>query len=675
MRPLLLITLLIISSLNSNAQDISSNWTFGQMAGLSWNTGTPQEFTSGITSDEGCASISDRWGNLLFYTDGVTVWNNINTPMPNSLPTSPGGTLVGFSSSTQSALIIPKPLDSTYYYIFTTGNDLSHDGYYYTGVNMNENAGLGDIDPGQKNIQLVTSSCEKLCATYHANGTDIWVITHPFNSGDFQCFLVTDSGINTTPVISTTGIFVTGGFEIGYGYMKMSPDGSLIAAANQALDKYELYTFDNATGTISLLLSMPSSYQHAYGVEFSPDGSKLYGSMRFSNKIYQWDVSSNVPGTIMASQAWVATLSTNFGGAIQAGPDDKLYIARKNQPYLSVVNNPNENGINCNFTEVGVSLGTNSSREGLPSFLHDLDIKAIIGSANYCVDSLCQFEALQSTWLDSVRWDFGDPFSANNNSDSINSTHVYTQAGTYEVSLYVYNGIFVDSTVQSIVIDGYPSTNLIDTTICEGSSIQLSAQADNGTFLWSNGSVDSTITVSTAGDYYITVSNACATINDTMELNITPVPLVGFSTDSISISIPYELIPFTINTENYLWSTGSTDSVITVSSTGWYYITVSNSIICTDVDSIYVNYLTAIQNINSENRFALYPNPANKQLNVKLFTAPKEDATISIFNTSGQCVYIERLDTSHSSIDISNLAPGIYYVSLLGEQTRISIIR
>ena len=62
------------------AQGEFNNWYFGYEAGITFNSGVPV-FTSGgqTFTDEGVASVSDPSGNLLFYTDGQTVWNRDNS--------------------------------------------------------------------------------------------------------------------------------------------------------------------------------------------------------------------------------------------------------------------------------------------------------------------------------------------------------------------------------------------------------------------------------------------------------------------------------------------------------------------------------------------------------------------------------------------------------------------
>jgi len=111
-----------------NAQDYkrTQNWYFGDKAGLSFATDPPTPLTDGAMSTvEGCATISDTAGNLLFYTNGVTVWNKNHQVLQN------GTGLKGDPSSTQSAIIIPQPGNDSVYFIFTTTDFGRTDGLQY----------------------------------------------------------------------------------------------------------------------------------------------------------------------------------------------------------------------------------------------------------------------------------------------------------------------------------------------------------------------------------------------------------------------------------------------------------------------------------------------------------------------------------------------------------------
>ena len=100
---ILLFTTLVYS------QQEASVWYFGHNAGIKFNaSGTVTALTDGqLATSEGCATISDGTGNLLFYTDGVSVWDRNHQIMQN------GTGLMGHTSSSQSATIVPLPGSST----------------------------------------------------------------------------------------------------------------------------------------------------------------------------------------------------------------------------------------------------------------------------------------------------------------------------------------------------------------------------------------------------------------------------------------------------------------------------------------------------------------------------------------------------------------------------------
>ncbi|MDN6281178.1 MAG: cell surface protein, partial [Psychroflexus sp.] len=75
----------ILLSWASSSQNEAHNWYFGDKAGLNFETSPPTALTDGaLATNEGCSSISTADGQLLFYTDGRTVWNKNHNPMSNA---------------------------------------------------------------------------------------------------------------------------------------------------------------------------------------------------------------------------------------------------------------------------------------------------------------------------------------------------------------------------------------------------------------------------------------------------------------------------------------------------------------------------------------------------------------------------------------------------------------
>ena len=228
------------------AQKEGNIWYFGENAGLDFNNGSPVALTDGmLNTQEGCASICDANGNLLFYTDGMLVYNKNHGIMPN------GTGLFGHSSSTQSAIIVKKPMSNNLYYIFTvngiTGNA---GGLNYSVVDMSLDLGLGDIT-ADKNILLFADACEKVTAIKHQNGVDFWIVAPQHTTNTYYSYLLTSVGLSLAPVLNNVGSI----FDDS-GYLKASPDGTKIIVANSFTPSF-LFDFDRSTGLLSNMMSFP----------------------------------------------------------------------------------------------------------------------------------------------------------------------------------------------------------------------------------------------------------------------------------------------------------------------------------------------------------------------------------------------------------------------------------
>src|SRR5665213_1692205 len=317
--------ILFLFSLPVIAQPLSNNWYFGANAAVTFTSGSPVAVSgSAINTFEGCATISDATtGNLLFYTDGITVWDRSNSIMPNG-----NGNLLGNPSSTQSGIIVQKPGSTTLFYIFTADAQGGNYGINYSIVDMTLNGGFGDLST--LNTNVLPQAAEKLTAVRHANGNDIWIIMHGCTDNNFYSYLLTNAGLTVAPVISCVGCFYTnysGGYDETIGYLKASPNGRKLAAAIwEQIDTVQVFDFNNCTGVVSNPISIGySGGDDPYGVAFSPNNNVLYVGCWVNQKLYQYDLSSNNQATINASQ-YLVTSGTYSCAAIQLGLDGKLYV-------------------------------------------------------------------------------------------------------------------------------------------------------------------------------------------------------------------------------------------------------------------------------------------------------------------------------------------------------------
>ncbi len=468
---LLSILMLLLVAQGSLAQRQASRWYFGDKAGLDFNSGTPVALTDGrLNTHEGCSSMSDQNGNLLFYSDGISVWDKAHRLMPN------GTGLFGHESSTQSAIIIPKNGSTTQYYIFTVDEpdpDLNNDkpinhGLNYTLVDLSLNNGFGDVVTSEKNVPLITydpgdpsesmlKCSEKITAVQHNDESSIWVITHFVDA--FYAFEVDENGVSNTPVISPSNTVVpTGGYkQNGIGYLKVSPDGKKIGIAHSQVSfrnqsgpktpssqtgKVLLYDFDASTGRVSNEQTLLSG-SVPYGIEFSPKSTKLYTSVNMyesdgspkGSSLFQFDLTAN---NIIKSKVDIRT-STHVAGGLQLAIDGKIY--RAGYPVsgagfnISVINRPELIGLACDYQQNAVSLGGRPAELGLPPyvqsfFLFKFEFK------NVCLGDATEFMITGDAPFESVEWDFGDGTTSTETSPE----HIYSQPGDYTVSLIKYVG-------------------------------------------------------------------------------------------------------------------------------------------------------------------------------------------------------------------------------------------
>jgi gliding motility-associated-like protein len=398
--------------------------------------------------------VSDQQGNLLFYTDGVTVYNKLHQVMAN------GNGLFGNFTSAHSATIIRDPGSTSLYYIFTLSSTHTSS-LCFSLVDINLAAGNGSVVA--KNVLIATNMAEKFSYTRHCNGVDWWLVTHDGVGQSFKSFLLTNTGVVTSPTVSTLGFGATPIpiMQPAYYCMKLSPNGKKLATSNSlflapnAPSPVELFDFDNVTGVVSNSASLiaytwPNSPVSPYSCEFSLDGTKLYAST-LEGGITQWDMCAGSNSAIASSSTSIV-LSGIAKGGMQLAPDGKIYVARVGQTSLGVINNPNLSGSACNYVDGGFTI-FGQSRYGLPNFS---SVKPLpppytytLGSCyavNFSAPPLSLLNTYSTTqclstgyYVTGMQWYFDDPASGFANYSSLsNPSHTFSGLGIYNAKLVVY---------------------------------------------------------------------------------------------------------------------------------------------------------------------------------------------------------------------------------------------
>ncbi|MBL7837432.1 MAG: gliding motility-associated C-terminal domain-containing protein [Bacteroidetes bacterium] len=587
----LLILLFLQFTLTSNAQKHFNNWYFGDKAGLDFNTSPPTILKNSMMSTrEGCSSISDSSGNLLFYTDGTTVWNKNHDTMTN------GFGLLGHFSSTQSALIAQKPNSSDIFYIFTTdaliGFSDSNNGVNYSIVDMSLNGGLGEVIT--KNILMFKSSNEKITAVSHYNKQDVWIASIKRNSDSIYVYKLTEFGL-TGPLIQRNVGNAIGNdlFKAGVGQIKFSCNGKYIAYAESGNDrKVHLMDFDDKTGILSNSRKLINVTYSPYGIEFSPNGKFLYVSTNFPGGIYQIPIDS-IKGTF-SFDSFAIKLNSKlmFFSGMQLGPDGRIYVAMNQDSFLSVINDPDSPGLKCNLAINSIKLNGRLSYHGLPNCVQSQVYYPIkIETDTTCILDSVHF-SIKNTEVNSVLWDFGDGNSEFNNSKEIR--HLYNDSGNYIVQAKISLPNGKDTLVFASIRIEYIKYPLFgnDTVLCIGDSIRLDASdLSISNYVWNDGFQLPIRVIKNSGKYRVDASNTYCKASDSIVISYAKKPVVYLGNDTAFCHQFSHLLNAGKDFKYYQWNTGDDTYSITVNNAGTYSVKVLDSLMCAAADTIKLDEL------------------------------------------------------------------------------------
>lgn len=168
------------------------------------------------------------------------------------------------------------------------------------------------------------------------------------------------------------------------------------------------------------------------------------------------------------------------------------------------------------------------------------------------------------------------------------STIIAIMDGEYSVMAIDSNGCESQDTIDVTILP-LPMIDLgADTNAC-GGPVVLDTRNPSYTTLWSTGSTNSTLPVSTTGNYSVTVTdrNNCSA-SDSVNVSIGTVPFVFLGADVNSCQTAVNLDAGNPGS-TYLWSNGMMSQIISAGASGSYWVEVTNSDGCSGTDTVVVN--------------------------------------------------------------------------------------
>ncbi|MFN6179054.1 MAG: PKD domain-containing protein [Flavobacteriales bacterium] len=455
----LLLLMAFLLCVGAHGQLQNNQWRFGFNSAINFNT-SPPTYPAGAALPtieppllegiliEGSASIADRsTGELLFYTDGFTVWNALDQPMPN------GSDLGGSDllSSYMAAVIVPVPGGCTKYYIFCIDDyENGSDGITYSVVDMSLDGGLGDVVPGQKGLPLYDNESELLLAYPKSTGDGYWLITNgaDLDNPAVAAFEITALGVNPVPVLSPVN--GNGSGRLNYQGTRFACASTIVTDISEFLG-FNLYDFDAANGQLSNPVNVPfvAPGEVLQYFEFTFSGDHFYAGGNYA--LYRFDLTSNDPAAIAASGELLPVGNqTEPHGAAQAGPDGDLYYVVGDQ--VLRIEEPDDPVAIGPITELPAEVRPSYC---LPQWIHllptDIPLGAIEQTGDSCFQTTQQFTVSDAASVTSIAWDFGDPGTGSNNtSNLIAPAHAYSAPGSFNVTAIVTTACGIDSLLLSI---------------------------------------------------------------------------------------------------------------------------------------------------------------------------------------------------------------------------------
>lgn len=595
MKSITIVLLLLLASSFAIAQKENSNWIINPKQALDINTRpltiqntSIDKYSPPYNVDRWCA-VSAANGDLLFYTDGNTVWDKNHDTLLNGTSisqTNNRGSGWGKDSTSYhigNVVIVPMPANPNKYYIFTTGLALefTSNGYQryfslpkYSIVDMTLNNGKGGIANGQKNILLYPSDAGRVNAAAGTGMCNKWIAYTSRYTDELFTHQIDGHGINTTPVRSSTSISYP-------QMMKFSNDNSKLAIAGSATTPkdsatpnkppytFALYDFDPLTGIASneLIINQINITQNkTFYFDFSADNSKLYyytvDSTQF--RYYQIDLSQPNNSAVLASSQLVFTRTNNYAGTrdLLLADNNKIYQLIDTNKFL-VIGHPNKKGTACDIHYETV----NPQQPLIPTSTSPISYQNHVPASrlNYAYSdfNICSFPAKlssQKSNADSYTWSTG----ATSQDITIN------QNGTYWVKAADACGAY---RVDSFHIKFSPPIPINDTFACNGQQVTIPLDKD-AAYTWHNNSQGATF--DSTGTYYVTIDKGqCGALKDTFFVKIYPKKDTKLlPEDTIVCNEDFTtLLSSSQDLGQYTWSTGASTKTISATTQNTYWLT------------------------------------------------------------------------------------------------------
>ena len=350
-------------------------------------------------------------------------------------------------------------------------------------------------------------------------------------------------------------------------------------------EKFEKAFRLRRNSAVSVLNSLVTGWEKGLSIEGAPVVANVNGdTMVFVNNILtnfaQPTWSTGNTNTVLNSGGSTAAWYNSWWGV--DGNDSTQTLSQVNWVNL--------------FTALGVApdarLGAGSVAATGATFMNPVFYSIatpVVATTSYTYCQGATATALTATVLtgNSLRWYTQATGGTYTTTAPVPST---TTAGTYTYYVSQAN-VGNDESMRAaitVIVNALPATPVItasgSTSFCTGGSVDLSSSAATGN-VWSNNQTTATITVSTTGNYSVTVTdaNGCSSVSAPISVNVSSAPAPTISATSTQACSGDVVTVTSSAADSYLWSSGETTQSIQVTNTATVSVTVTNANACNGV--------------------------------------------------------------------------------------------
>lgn len=250
---------------------------------------------------------------------------------------------------------------------------------------------------------------------------------------------------------------------------------------------------------------------------------------------------------ICAGQSQLVTATANAPVVWNGNSAGNSYTVNTPGTYVAVATN------GCGSASDSITVGT----------INPANIQITTPAQSLCAGATL---TLNATSNETINW-IGGPTG---------NTYTINSPGTYIASAINYCGVVTDTVVITGLALPTAQIQSSATSLCPGITLTLTGSG-TGVIDWNTGATTAAIQVNTPGTYIFSVTNACGTDTQSVQIQSLTLPTIQIQTAQTQICNGQNILLQAVSNSSILWSNGSSSPNVSISQAGIYSVSAANS--------------------------------------------------------------------------------------------------